>query len=320
MADVRFTPDEIKQLVESGEMTEKDMGLLHPADQAVAADAMVKSGRMQMMGAPLLPPGLTQAAAGLTSGVTSLISQSLKGLLQMPSGMGGALKAGVGGYLGWEGAQAAGQALNLPAPLRNILALAGAHLGGGFGKGANPAAAEEGAMGGAKVTSRPPMSDAEFESAMGRPRFGAKTANGLAPKSPAPSPRPDGGLPTTVKPGDYPPNVSTTRNSGDVREQVTGSSRRGYEDTYHSYDNRDYPLDEPNGKLMDDLKATLNKRQGVGLRPPSGSSKQAKFHEADQGAKELEELLNATGRLDPLNGASHGTLPAEPRAKRRKPQ
>jgi hypothetical protein len=232
MADVRFTPDEIKQLVTSGQMTRSDLKLLHPADFAVAADAMVKSGQMEMMGAPLLPPGIANAAAGAASGIGDLVPEGLKRVLSMPSGLGGALKSGVGGYLGWEGAQAAGQMLNLPAPVRNILALVGAHFGSGLGRpgqGSAPAAVAE------------------------------EAAPLAAPKA-----RPDGGLPTTVKPGDYPPNVSTTRNSADVAEQVMGSSRNGYEDTHHSFNNEQYPLDQPSGQLLDKLKAALDSR----MAPP----------------------------------------------------
>jgi hypothetical protein len=219
-----------------------------------------------------------------------------------------------------------------------------AHSGGGFWegvkgalKGVLPQELERAAAGAGGETAgkaadiplyaeQAPMSDAAYEANFGHAR-GAQT---MAPAEASNSaklraPRPDGGQPTSVKPGDYPPNVSTTRNSADVAEQVTGSSRKGYADP-RSFDNAEYPLDQPSGKLMDDLKRALDKKQGSSLRKPAsgapGGSKAAKFHEADQGAQELEELLNRTGRLDPLEGASNGLLPAEPApsSMRRKPR
>lgn len=57
MPQERFMPDELKALVESGELTRDDLPLLHKADSLVAVDLMIKSGQMDVMGGPITPMG-----------------------------------------------------------------------------------------------------------------------------------------------------------------------------------------------------------------------------------------------------------------------
>lgn len=147
---VRFTPEELKSLFDQRVLQPEDIRAMHPADRKVLlgmAAELEKTGDTTgglrqgsltegISKHPIAAAGFGAAAAApmIAGGVPAAIGS----VLGAPSGVGGALKAGVGGYLGWEGAQAIGQALGLPSPIRNILGMAGAHMGGGFGKKGGP--------------------------------------------------------------------------------------------------------------------------------------------------------------------------------------
>lgn len=60
----RFTPDEITQLVESGELNASDLPLLHPADAKIAMPLLTRrdiDASGGVMGEPLMPPGMVKA-------------------------------------------------------------------------------------------------------------------------------------------------------------------------------------------------------------------------------------------------------------------
>lgn len=184
---VRFTPEELKSLFDQRVLQPEDIRAMHPADRKVLlgmAAELEKTGDTTgglrqgsltegISKHPIAAAGFGAAAAApmIAGGVPAAIGS----VLGAPSGVGGALKAGVGGYLGWEGAQAIGQALGLPSPIRNILGMAGAHMGGGFGKKSAPAGAPgaiaeevQGLNKAPKIGA--PMSDAEYASRAGHPR------------------------------------------------------------------------------------------------------------------------------------------------------
>lgn len=302
MASVRFTPDEIQALIASKELTASDIQAMHPDDQKVWKAIMSTQGtsdappgvfdrttEQKLGGAAMMGGGALAAAPAL--GVSAAIP-SLSGAL---SGSGQMIKTGAGMYA----VSKAGDLLNLPKDLTNMLMLSLGLKGSGGAKAVTGAA--EGAIPGAlsaaeraglvKQGYSPEMISKIEASAAAGPQMptARRSAPSAVPSTPStpgtgffseppsfkaspgaslkrPSSmhsndiseieervkggvqndfkgpvslprrtteRPDGGN-LGSQSHSIPPNLSTTRTPADVHEQVTGSSRKGYEDTHNS--------------------------------------------------------------------------------------
>jgi hypothetical protein len=323
-----FDPQQILEEVRSGRIKEKDLwSRFTDEERQMYLQASKKAG---WDAAPLSPKdtplgGIPEAAVAATtagkgiSGIKNLIP-SMEGSIGSTLGSiqqaGSAFAAKHPIVTGTVGLGIINR-LPLPPEMKSALEAAlGFKMMGSF----HGAAAEE-APNGSKVTTTPPMSDAQFEATNGRPRLGGKPPRVSAQDAVR------AGDTTPVRGGldvdsmEYPPNVTRLKpGSGASRNQ---GPTPNYEDTHHSQGaGYDTNPDSLNQGLLDRLNAQISSR----TRTPSpsspstkagpSSSKQAKFHEADRGAAELEQLLERTGRLDPLNGESNGLLPAEPPAPR----
>jgi hypothetical protein len=84
MPGERFTPDEIKQLIASGELTSADLSLLHPSDKQVAIGEFMKQPTEVMGGMPMPPQGA--AAINAAGSVGKMIMTGLGFGSSKPSG------------------------------------------------------------------------------------------------------------------------------------------------------------------------------------------------------------------------------------------
>lgn len=144
MADVRFTPAELKALADAGELDMATIRQMHPQDAMVATDALEKARTDSY------PPGVRPAMEGIAglaggAGLLSKGAQAAKGALGASTGLGNVAKSTIGGYIGYEGVQSIGKALGLPKAVTDLLSLGGAHVGGGGLGKSGGAIAEEAA-------------------------------------------------------------------------------------------------------------------------------------------------------------------------------
>lgn len=102
----RFTPEEIQELIASGDLTPETVGVLDPADQKVANHFII--GQAERFDSPLLPGGakgidMVAKLAGKVPGVGSMAKSAWNALGPAIGGTVGyhvAEKAGVPGYIG----------------------------------------------------------------------------------------------------------------------------------------------------------------------------------------------------------------------------
>lgn len=94
---VRFTPEEIQELVDSDELTEQDIWLMDKADQKVAFMMMADAGKAKVMGQPLLPSGAIKAAPAVFNAIKSRIPD-----------VGGSIASAIGGTAGYHLAEKLG--------------------------------------------------------------------------------------------------------------------------------------------------------------------------------------------------------------------
>jgi hypothetical protein len=111
--DDQLTPEEIKALVEAGELTKEDLKLLSPQESLMAVDLMTKtagrdgSAQMEVLGGPVMPPvGGALATVGAMIGVGSGKLPSFKSAWNKAAPMtGGAIGVMTGKAIGhpWAG-------------------------------------------------------------------------------------------------------------------------------------------------------------------------------------------------------------------------
>jgi hypothetical protein len=286
MPAVRFTPEEIKALVDSGQLQPADVRAMHPEDQKVwlgyaaeqekagaehpgVGEGSARTVAAEMAANPGKAAGLAAAAAVpvAAGGVMPALGAALR---YMPAA-GRYAAGGAGMALGAEGANAIGSALGLPRPITNILSMIGGMAGGHFGMGSGPSlAAEEGFAG------RKPVSVGEVpDSFQGIPVEKIR-ASGVGPD--------------TVN-----RNVYSTPHGPDL-PQPPGFNMFGA------------PPESPSMPSNVERVPTRAAFDEIG-RTPAGPKPKPRFSPNEQqSAQELEELLNRTGRERP-NPMGQGTMP-----------
>lgn len=113
-ADLRFTPDELSALIESGDFTDQDILLLHPSDRAVALKLKGESetNPLELMGSSPFIPGLP-SMGGLASKFSGMADKAVKSLPYVGAAAGGAVKHP---FLGYRAGQMARDFLSRGAP------------------------------------------------------------------------------------------------------------------------------------------------------------------------------------------------------------
>ena len=257
-----FTPEEIQALVEAGELKQADLQLMDKADAQVAFSMLDKAGKIEVMGPgdvgigmgfPMgkLGTALQGASGGLLDGAKKLWN---KGGNQVTGALGGAAAGALGGH-----------------------PVAGAMIGRELTKGLR--------FKGPQLTPPNPAPQAPPPSAPIPPsvfrRSALHPADGQiddeileqvkrgvqndfrGPVGFQKATRPDGGG-LSSKPKLRQPNISTKRTTDDVREQVTGSSRKNWEDPRgHS----DLPGDDQVDSVREKIRATLDKKKAKRRKP-----------------------------------------------------
>jgi hypothetical protein len=230
---VRFTPDELKELIDSGELTYADIMKMHPDDHKVAKELYIQSHNKDAESAINLLAG--GQATSMIPGIGGLAKKGLE--MAVPYGkMAGQSLAALAGY---EAGSWGLKKLGLPNSISEMLPLMFMMQHGG--KGAAAAAPAEAAS----------VEEALIKQGI-NPRNAGMAARGekfpnpgkpVAPRAPAPVPPlvnggeqaldvekrifgPQGGEAATfgVRPPPYPPNVKTGASMDDIMEMLTGSS------------------------------------------------------------------------------------------------
>lgn len=253
------------------------------------------------LGAPpeLAALGVVGAARGIPAAANAVKDSGIvQGAMNASKGIPAAVKSGGLSYLGWEGASKIGDLLGLPAPLKTMLGLAGAHFAGGIGSSAG--AAEE--VGVPKAT--PPMSDAEFAATAGRQR-----GEPLVERPTKPGALRVGS--DQIDNGDFPsqqggvsvdpPNLDRVPKANRVDGGAIGRSQSG--GVKVDVVPPSMPADVSRRKTRQEIDAIAGGQASPYLGKPPQGFKGTKFNEADGGADSLGQLLDAT------HGADHATMP-----------
>lgn len=259
------TPTMIQALIDSGELTQDDIrNIPDPQDAKLAASLLIKSGKVDVMGSGDMGIGIGPPSLGA-------VGEAVGGLVnKLPSNM---LKKGwnaISAPFGMAAGGAAGSAMGHP--------YAGAGAGYQLGKKMKFTIPEE-PMPAPKSPEAPPpfqrtalhpadgMIDDEITERVTQGGVQHDFKPGKAVTLRPPPEQPYGGGLSRVPQGEMPPNLKASRSIDDVREQVTGSSRIGWEDPRHGV-SIDQPDDDVVARVQKEIAAILDKKKPPTRRQP----------------------------------------------------
>lgn len=209
--------------------------------------------------------------------LTGLIGASSKALQYLPSmsGIGRSAAGGAAGMVGWEGAKALATSMGAPPGIANLIGALGAGIGGHLGAGGASGAGSAARAGAEEI---PDTFMADVAKAGGNPSRAIRPPEG------------PNALPDNLKLG--------PRSPDDVLEQVG----RGVQNDFRG------PVSLKGGgpSNVEKLGREDFKSVGEDAKPTFGSSKGARLSETNQGADDLNELLDrlhGTDRSNNPNGA-----------------